>query len=235
MCVEGFPWSLRRSVAAGLVVLGLLGSSGGCNRREGAAVPNGERADSMPTTPLAVARMLCAWHRDHRYRLLEQYVAPEQRVLLVDTLMAFNRLAAANKRAQDRLDELGYDREARAFNLTEFDERLGLFSRGTHFHSERIDGDRAVVTAQAPGQVALDEFRFDRRGGRWVYVPDAPMPSLPSLVRKLAGGVEEFARQIERPNPTPKQVRSEFVHRVVRSMRSIRRMPDGAGRRAKIR
>ena len=214
---------VRRCLISGLVVWGLAWSLGGCGRREGGASADGEQAESPPATPLAVARTLRAWHQDRRYRLLERNVAPEQRVLLVDTLMAFNRLAAANERAQSRLIELGYDREAREFDLSGLDGHLGLFSRSARFCNERIDGDRAVVSAQALNQVALEEFRFARRDGRWVYVPDAPMPSLPALVRELAEGMEQFARQIEHPKPTAKEIRSEFVHRVVRSMRSIRR------------
>jgi len=200
---------------------------GGCDGSDGAS-PQPEKPASVAgvdpsslSTPLGVARALGAWHREGQYRLLEQYVAAEQRVLLIDTLMAFDRLFVANDRARRRILAMHNEMVTPEFDLSGLGDHMGLFSRDVDFRGERIDGDRAVIAAQVAERVPLDEFEFVRRGGRWVYAPQAPIPSFAELVREVAIGAEHFANQLDGPRLSVKQIRSEFRHRVLRRLRQI--------------
>jgi hypothetical protein len=193
----------------------------GCTRREPSTASAGESDPTGLDTPLVVARALRAWHHDRRYLALERYVVPEQRVLLVDSLMAFNRLLGANERAQRLITAMHNERVAAEFSLSRLANTMGLFSQDVEFRGERIDGDHAVVTAQVAGTVPLEEFDFVRRGDRWIYAPESPLASLPDLVHKVADGVERFIAQLEGRQLTVNQIRSEFRHRVSNRLRAI--------------
>ncbi len=196
--------------------------SGGCRGRDGSPGSDAEADDASPETPLAVAGHLRDWHRERRYRLLEPYVEPEQRVLLVDTLMAFNRFLEANERSQRRLWAMHGERVGVEFDLSHLADAMGLFSPDVEFRSERIDGNQAVLSVQVAGRVPLEEHQFVRRDRRWVYAPESPIPSLPELIHELAAGMEEFTRQLEKGDLSVARVRSEFRHRVYRRIRKIR-------------
>jgi len=212
----------------GVLVWACVWFCGGCDGSDGSSSRSKEPASaagvdpSSLSTPLGVARALGAWHREGRYRLLEQYVAGEQRVLLVDTLMAFDRLFSANDRARRRIVAMHNEMVAAEFDLSGLADHLGLFSRVVDFRGERVDGDRAVVAAQVAERVPLDEFELVHRGGRWIYAPQAPIPLFAELVRELAVGAEHFANQLDGEFLSVEQIRSEFRHRVLRRLRQIR-------------
>ncbi|MBN1344500.1 MAG: hypothetical protein JXQ73_17555 [Phycisphaerae bacterium] len=192
----------------------------GCERGPSSNSEHGDQA--ALDSPLGVATALRTWHRQGRYRELDEYVVTDQRALMVDTLMALSRMLQANDRAQRLLVAHHGEMLAADFDLSLLADHLGLFSRNVEFCSERIDGDRAIVSAQVAGRVPLEEYRFLRQQGRWVYAPASPMPSLPDLIRQLAVGLELFAGAIENQSLSPKQVHSEFKHRVVTRVKRIR-------------
>jgi len=181
---------------------------------------NGGDAASM--TPIDVAKKLRSLHQQRRYIVLEKWVVAEQRTLLVDTLMALDRLFEANERAKQILASRHGEMVAAEFDLGGLYDHIGLFSRFVDFKGGRSDGDRATVLAQVSSRIPFEEYHFVRREGRWVYAPQAPLPSLPQLIRDLAAGLEMFAGQLERGALSVEQVRSEFHHRVFRRMREIR-------------
>lgn len=214
---------LRRGVVAACVMISSLPLfCGGCKRGDARASSAGKADGTSLDAPLAVARALRSWHQERRYRLFERYVLPEQRVLLVDTLMAFTRVLQANASAQARISAMHNELFASEFDLGSMAESMGMFSREVDFRSERIDGDRGVVTAQVCGRIPLEEFQFVRRQGRWVYAPQAPLPALPELAHQLAEGMERFSARLARGKLTEKEVHSEFLHRVLRRLRAIR-------------
>jgi hypothetical protein len=211
----------------GIIVLGVWCAaaswlSTGCERL--ADYARARKAPDLPAleTPIAVARALNAWHQEGRYKLFAYCVDDAQRVVLENTLMAFNRLLVANERAQRRLTEMHDELVASEYDLGYMANSMGLFSRDVAFQSERIDGDRAVVVAQVADRVPLEQYRFVRVADRWIYTPDKPIPELPELISNLAGGVEEFAYQLEQRDLTLAEICSEFRYRVWVRMREIR-------------
>jgi len=167
------------------------------------------------------ARMLRSFHQKQKYRLMESLVAPEQRVVLIDTLLAMDRLFAVNDRSQRRITLLHGERVAGEFDLGGLADDIGLFSRHVELRGERVDGDRAIVLAQVSNRLPLEEFRFVRIENRWLYAPEAPLPSLPNLLNDLASGLEMLTFQLERNEYTVEQIRSDFHHRVFRRMNKI--------------
>jgi hypothetical protein len=194
----------------------------GCSRQDPYAAQSGSGNPAGSRSPLDVARALRSLHQQRRYLPLARLVVPEQRTLLVDTLMALDRLFEANERAKRAVISMHGEMVATEFDLGGLADEIGLFSRYVELSGERLDGDRATVLAQVSGRIPLDEFRFVRRDGRWLYSPQAPIPSLPRIVRELAAGIEMFAAQLERGGLSVEQIRSEFYHRVFRRVREIR-------------
>jgi hypothetical protein len=167
-------------------------------------------------------------HQQRKYLLLGGLVVPERRTLLVDTLMALDRLFEANARAKRAVISMHGEMVATEFDLGGLADDIGLFSRYVELGGERLDGERATVLAQVSGRIPLDEFRFVRREGRWLYAPQTPIHSLPRIIRELAAGIEMFAAQLERGGLSVEQIRSEFHHRVFRKVRDIREQLPGS-------
>lgn len=217
--------STHRHTIAGLAVALAAASvwwGAGCDRLSDRPRSAGKVELPALETPMAVARALSTWHMERRYGLLEQFVQPDQRRVLEDTLMAFDRVLQANDRAQHRLIDMHNESVAGEFDLGNIADNMGLFSRNVNFRSERIDGDKAVVIVQVLDRVPLEQYRFVRRQDRWIYTPDAPISDMHTLINELAKGVEEFEYQLENRDLSIEQVRSEFRYRVWPRMRDIR-------------
>ncbi len=182
------------------------------------------RADGEAlASPLQVAEALRVWHRQRRYRLFEGWVVPEQRMLLEDTLMAFGRLLDANARAQEVLVAEHGEFVAANYDLGSLANSLGFFSEDAVFRGERIDGDRATVVVQVADRLPLEEFRFVRHKGRWVFAPSGPLPELPQRVSELVKGLDEFAEAVQRGPMDLKDVKLAFSRHVVRRQEAIRK------------
>lgn len=217
------PQWFRSRPLVGVCMLCLAVATVGC--REGAdstsepVGPDGAVLDS----PLKVAEALRSWHQDRRYRLFEGWVLPDHRVFLVDTLMAFGRLLDANARAQEVLAAKHGELTAAEYNLGALANCLGFFSRDAVFRGERIDGDQAVVIVQVADQVPMEEYRFVRQQGRWVYAPTDPLALLPRLVVELTEGVDQFIDAVRREEMDLKDVKLAFSRHVGRRQEAIRR------------
>ncbi len=194
----------------------------GCDRAAEQSATSRPGSPSEMQSPLAVAQRLNEWHHARQYRNVEAWIVPEQDALLVDTLMAFNGLLDANRRAQERIAELYDEAAAKEFDLGELSDHLGMFSRNVSFRGERIDGNRAVVTVQVADRVPLEEYHFTRRDGRWLYAPQGSVRDMPKMVGRLADGMEDFARGLQLGDVSLQEIRSDYRHLVLGRLEAVR-------------
>lgn len=194
----------------------MVGLCSGCNSKDAAGQAG------PPASPVDVAKTLRALQRERKYMQFGTHVVLGQRGLLVDTLMAIDRLLDANRRAQQRIAALHGEMVAGEFDLSGLEDHIGLFSRFVEFSGERLEGDRAVVVAQVSNRLPHEEYQFVLQDGRWLYAPSSPNPELPGLIGSLASSVEVCARELERGDLTLEEIRSEFAGRVFRKVKAMR-------------
>ncbi|MFQ6047880.1 MAG: hypothetical protein ACE5K7_00765, partial [Phycisphaerae bacterium] len=140
-------------MAVGLMVALMCG----CDRRQPPVSP--AAIGPVLNTPVETLRALRRWQANKQYRLMEPYIVPESRAELIDTLMAVDRVLAANA----RLHQLARQRFGPGVmlwpELSSLRQSLGPFSRRIKVIDSRQDRRQAIVMLQVGNRVPLLQVR----------------------------------------------------------------------------
>ena len=175
----------------GVVGLGLLVAVGGCGKQPSAASQPGESV-------LAAYRRMRESCRTGQYRRLEAMIDPNERIGVVDTLMAVDALLRADRRREHLLTERYGEAVAELFSLQWLGNQLGPFSREVQVVSHRDDGETAVVMVQVADRLPLEAVRFTRRQGQWVYLPGPPPTGFVEALDGITAAIEQSTTVLRR-------------------------------------
>jgi hypothetical protein len=171
---------------------------------------------SSPADPVATLQAIRQWHRARQYRLIEQYVVPDRRAHLVDTLVAVDQVLAADRRLRDVLGSQFGPEAALWLDLSFLEFRLGPFSRQVTVVQSRSHDRGATVTIQIADRVPLVDVAFVQNdAGRWQYQPDEPIPDMPKLLGRLAGALDALADEMSSPGATAEQLERSCKERII--------------------
>jgi len=184
--VVGGAVSARAKELALGALLGLAILLAGCRGRSSA-----DEAD-----PAALFRQMRQLHATRRYRQLESMIWPQRAGVLIDTLMAVDRLIDGSERLRRVVAERLGDSAAFAVTLGQLRNFLGPFSRDVEVVSVNRSDGRATVVYQVRDALPLRRAEMRLQAGRWYYVPDEPQAGLLQLIRRLTEEVESLTQQV---------------------------------------
>jgi hypothetical protein len=161
---------------------------------------------------------------------VEPYILPEQRVPLIDTLMAVKAMQAANQRMHAAVERQFGRWTADVLDRSPLLDFLGLFAPKVSFICEEgpdpLDGNRVSVCIQVADRLPLERINFVCQAGRWYYDPGTPVPEMPAALNGLARGLNLMADRLERNELTRDQLISEFHTRLDPVLRDVPAVAD---------
>ncbi len=198
----------RLAAVALACLCGLLAA--GCNRSASA---------DDPDAPARLLLHLRDLRQQHGYKDMESLVDPARVGVMVDGLMAVDRLLQEGDLLRRTAEEKVGPTAAVVCDVSGLAAYLGPFSRDVQVVSTRIDGDTAIVAYQVGQRVPVERAEFRRDGGAWRYMPDEPDEALPRLLARLADRVAVLRRQAEDGVNSEQAFIDEFVAQVVSPLR----------------
>lgn len=210
----------QSAIARLMVAVGFgLVSLSSCDRSDHRAGPlESDGGVPVATTPAQVVALSPTEtvRRVHQLRAagkigqLEAYLVPDQRASIVELIQSMDQLLSANRALQASVREHLGPATAAAFDRSEAANAIGVFSEDIEILSERIEGDRAIVTIQVADRVPLTEVRLVRRDGRWQIQTDPPIPEVAEQLCKLADVLVQAARRLEQTPMTAAELEREL-------------------------
>lgn len=155
------------------------------------------------------------------YLAMRPYIDPEHRDDVIDLLVAMDELLAANAAAQAAIRQACPEIDPRPFDMSAMVNQLELFSRDLQIVSLEEDGDRAWVVLLIADQVPYERAQFERRDGRWVYLPGPGARDLTSMTRAIAEALGRVAFVVSQGPHTPEQIQAEYRLRVGRRLQDV--------------
>ncbi len=143
------------------------------------------REQDDPEAPTKIVTRLRDLHRQHSYRNMEPLVDPPRCRMLIDTLMAVDRLLLTASQLQQTAEQRLGPTAAVVCDISSLGDYLGPFSRKVQIISTRLQADTAFVAYQVGERVPIERAEVRHVSGQWRFMPDEPDPQLPDLLRHL--------------------------------------------------
>ena len=201
---------------------GWLLLSGACDRQATSPRAASSASVAAPAGLVETYEQLRGDHARGAYQSMRPYIDPQHREDVIDLLVAVDELLAANTGAQEAIRRACPTVAAERFDLSMVADNLELFSRDARLIRAEEQGDRGTVTVQIADRVPLVHLRFERRQGRWIYLPgqwDAPI--IPT-VREVAGALNRIAVVVSSGPRAPEDIESEYRFRIGPKLRQVR-------------
>ena len=155
------------------------------------------------------------------YVAMRPHVDPEFRDEVIDLLIAMDELLAANAGAQSALQKTCPDVDARMFDMSPMTNRLELLSRDVELVGLHEEPDSAKITLQIADRARPQQAQFERRDGRWLYMPGPGAKELTLVARNITLSLNRIALVVSEGPMTRDQIESEYRLRVCRKLKQI--------------
>ncbi len=224
--VRGLGWLVGWSAA----VIPLLGL----------ACAQAPAAPAAPVTLLETFQHLRELHQDRSYGPMRQYLDGAAGRDTIDLLMAVDELLANDAGARYSLKAASPGVDLQPYDHSRIADHLGLFSRQVRVVKSAEREGRGALTLQIfdcsgsepVARLPLETLAFERRQGRWMYLPDTQEPGVADLVREMARSLRDISRVASAGNLNSKQVAREYYLRLGPLLREMHvlagRLPQDA-------
>lgn len=170
----------------------------------------GQDAIDPPETVAGTYELLHQLRDRRAYLAMEPYIDARHKRAVIDLLVAMDELLAANRAALAAAEEHCPEFDTRRLDMTFLANRLSLFSEQIELKSTQIEGDQAIARVQIGGRLPLKDLRFERRAGRWVYLPGEQGGDLASIVREMADAMNRLTRFIQKGGQDRRDVENAY-------------------------
>lgn len=196
---------IRRLAATALACVCTLAALPGCKRQ----------AAEDTEAPVRLLLHLRDLQHGRNYKEMESLVDPSRASVLIDTLMAMDRLLLAAAQLEQTAEQRLGPHAAVLCNLAGLADYLGFFSRNVEIVSARIEGDIATVSYQVGERVPIERAQVVRTEKGWRYMPDEPDYELPALLRQLTDAMIRLHRQAEADVYTEETFIEDYTRQVL--------------------
>ncbi|MCK6456909.1 MAG: hypothetical protein L6Q92_10330 [Phycisphaerae bacterium] len=203
----------------------LAGVFAGCkpSAPDSAAPPAASRlpAAPEPTTIEETIERIHALRSARLYSELERLVVPERRSDVTDLLLAVDQLLSANRRIQDIANRKLGRGMAVIWDLATIRNNLGILSDSIRLIGCEQNGPQLVATIQELDHVPLVRETFERRDGRWLYVPQGTDPEFTRQLMALGRVVQQIGDQLDAGRLSVRDMDEAYRCRVVPLIREL--------------
>lgn len=209
---------------------------GACERQAPVSTPQTARADEKTPTgsepasptwsPSRTIEHIRQCRRDGRLTEIEAFLLPDQRVAVLDHLLAVDDVVSAHRTLNQVIRERIGAGSATTFDADALANVVGVFSPNLEVVDETIDGDRATVTICVAGRLPLERVEMLRRDGRWVLRTDPPVPALTVEFRKLAQAARRVTLELRTRPLTADDLQRELRLRQKPILERIRELDE---------
>lgn len=171
--------------AAGIGLLGPIG----CERQDEASRPT--------PPPRVVVQRLMEARRTGQYRDFERLVTRDRCHDLINTLLAVDEFLNANRALCNYVRERFTADLSQTIDQSHWGTNLGLFSRHVELVSERIEGERAIVSFSVDNRIPLQHASLMIEEGQWRYDPGEGFDSrIPAGFLRMAEGLRQALAEL---------------------------------------
>ena len=190
-------------------------SLSGCERGDAASDQPVPSCADGPATLRDTFDCLREWYALGSYTTMRAYIEPTRCDDVIDLLIVVDELLAANAGARQAIQEACPQINPALFDMSALqNEYLDLFSRDMEVvRLDESDG-KGTVTVQVGNRLPLAHLRFQKRQGRWIYVPGETSPELVGRLREIARAWDRLTLVVSQRPHSPEEIMHEYRLRI---------------------